>query len=108
MSKFYQGVFYKERWIKENDLEQRFIVTYSLKYRNYQSNIHTGQIERAKKMAANGKTKNHKNQNDPARFLKVITITKEGEVAEEMHVTVDQDAIDKEAIFDGYYGVCTT
>lgn len=27
-------VFYKERWIKENDLEQKLIVTYSIKYRD--------------------------------------------------------------------------
>lgn len=28
-------VFFKERWIKENGIEQRLIVTYSVKYRNY-------------------------------------------------------------------------
>ena len=31
--------FFKERWIKENGLEQKLIVTYSLKYRNYQRQI---------------------------------------------------------------------
>jgi transposase len=28
-------VFYKERWIKENGLEQKLIVTYSVRYRDY-------------------------------------------------------------------------
>src|SRR5690606_2691369 len=32
-------VFYKERWIKENGLEQKLVVTYSIKYRDYQRNI---------------------------------------------------------------------
>jgi hypothetical protein len=33
--KLSSNVFYKERWIKEDGLEQRLIVTYSIKYRNY-------------------------------------------------------------------------
>ena len=36
---FKDKTFYKERWIKENGLEQRLIVTYSLKYKNYQRKI---------------------------------------------------------------------
>ena len=41
-------IFYKERWIKENGLEQKLIVTYSIKYRNYEREIRNKQIERAK------------------------------------------------------------
>lgn len=43
-------VFYKDRWMKEDDLEQRLIVTYSMKYHNYQRAIRERQIERAKKL----------------------------------------------------------
>lgn len=43
-------VFYKERWIKENGLEQKLVVTYSIKYRDYQRNIRNSQIERAQKV----------------------------------------------------------
>lgn len=43
-------VFYKERWIKENGLEQKIVVTYSIKYRDYQRNIRNSQIERAQKL----------------------------------------------------------
>lgn len=42
-------VFYKERWIKENGLEQKMIVTFSFKYRNYQRRIRQEQILRAQK-----------------------------------------------------------
>ena len=41
--------FYKERWIKENGFEQRLVVTFSLKYRNYQRSVRQSQIERAMK-----------------------------------------------------------
>jgi len=43
------STFYKERWIKEDGLEQKLIVTYSIKYRNYQRRIRAGQVERAQK-----------------------------------------------------------
>lgn len=38
--------YYKERYIKENDLEQKLIVTYSPLYQRYQSSIREKQIER--------------------------------------------------------------
>ena len=36
MEQYYNKTFYKERWINENGLEQRIIVTYSVKYQEYQ------------------------------------------------------------------------
>nr|WP_110251776.1 hypothetical protein [Streptohalobacillus salinus] len=41
--------YYKERWIKENDLEQRLLVTFSPKYKHYQETVRKRQIERALK-----------------------------------------------------------
>lgn len=37
-----ETIYYKERWIKENDLEQRIIVSYSPKYAAYQKSIRNG------------------------------------------------------------------
>ncbi|MDD3028246.1 MAG: IS1634 family transposase [Erysipelotrichaceae bacterium] len=106
--KMYSRVFHKERWINEDGLEQRLIVTYSQKYRDYQRNIRSGQIERATKMAKKNNPSKKKKKNDPARFLKEINTTENGEVASEFYTSLDQEAIDKEAKFDGFYGVCTT
>lgn len=36
---YYDKVFYKERWINENGLEQRLIVTFSVKYQEYQKEL---------------------------------------------------------------------
>lgn len=100
--------FFKERWIKENGLEQKLIVTYSLKYRNYQRQIRNSQIERAKVAIANKSFKLDKcNQNDFKRFIKKINITKDGEVAEKKVLSLNTDTIQKEEKFDGFYGVCT-
>lgn len=100
--------FFKERWIKENGLEQKLIVTYSLKYRNYQRQIRNSQIERAKVAIANKSFKLDKcNQNDFKRFIKKTNITKDGEIAEKKVLSLNTDTIQKEEKFDGFYGVCT-
>lgn len=106
---FYKNkVFYKERWIKENDLEQKLIVTFSLKYKNYQSLIRNSQIERAKKAMLNKSLKLNKvNQNDYKRFISKTAITKDGEVAEEKIFSLNTAQIEKEEQYDGFYGVCT-
>ena len=68
---FKDRVFFKERWINENGLEQKLIVTYSLKYKNYQRQIRNSQIERAKVAIENKSFKLDKcNQNDFKRFIK--------------------------------------
>ena len=101
-------IFFKERWIKENELEQKLIVTYSLKYRNYQRQIRNSQIERAKVAIANKSFKLDKcKQNDFKRFIKKTNITKDGEVAEKKVLSLNTEAIQKEEKFDGFYGVCT-
>ena len=105
---FKDRTFFKERWIKENGLEQKLIVTYSLKYRNYQRQIRNSQIERAKVAIANKSFKLDKcNQNDFKRFIKKTNITKDGEVAEKKVLSLNTDTIQKEEKFDGFYGVCT-
>lgn len=101
-------IFFKERWIKENGLEQKLIVTYSLKYRNYQRQIRNSQIERAKVAIANKSFKLDKcKQNDFKRFIKKTNITKDGEVAEKKVLSLNTETIQKEEKFDGFYGVCT-
>ena len=101
-------VFYKERWIKENGFEQRLIVTYSIKYRDYQRKIRNSQIERALKAIENNSTKIKKcNANDYKRFITKTSCTADGEVAENEIYSIDSALIQKEEAFDGFYGVCT-
>jgi len=100
--------FYKERWIKEDGLEQRLIVTYSVKYQEYQKNIRNNQIERAKKLIEQNPKKIGKpKQNDPKRFIEIMNTTDTGEVAEEVHYSINQSIIKEEAKYDGLYAVCT-
>ncbi len=103
----YDKVFYKDRWVKENGLEQHLIVTYSIKYRNYQRIIRERQIERAKKLveAPSKLTKN--SSNDPRRFIEQGHCTPDGEVANKTIISLNHTQIDNEAKYDGLYAVCT-
>ena len=101
-------VFYKERWIKENGLEQKLIVTFSLKYKDYHQAIRLDQVERAKKAITNNPSKIGKaRSNDFKRFIESTSITKEGEIAENKIYDINQEVIEKEAIYDGFYAICT-
>ena len=100
--------FYKERWINENGLDQRLIITFSLKYRNYQSEIRRAQLERAMKLVQKNPQRIGKhNQNDFKRFISKKSITPDGEIAEKNLYSIDEELIIHEKSFDGYYGICT-
>ena len=100
--------FFKERWIKENGLEQRLIVTYSIKYKNYQRQIRNSQIERAQRLLASNPTIVSKsNQNDYKRFIKKTSCTSDGEIADKDLYALNCETIAAEEVYDGFYAVCT-
>lgn len=99
--------YYKERWINENGIEERLIVSFSPKYKLYQQNIRSKQIERASVLIEKGTKRKGKNQNDPARLIRKTQITKNGEVAEDIIMELDLKRIAQEEQYDGFYGVVT-
>lgn len=102
-----KDIYYKERWINENGLEQKLIVTYSPKYKDYQQSIRKNQISRAEKFVENPSSVNKKKQNDPKRFIDSVHCTSEGEIAEKQILAINKDTIFDEERYDGFYGVCT-
>ena len=103
----YDKVFYKDRWINEDNLEQHLIVTYSIKYRNYQRTIRERQVERAKKYIESPSKLSKNRANDPKRFVEQGHCTKDGEIADKVVTSLNQGQIDTEAQYDGLYAVCT-
>ncbi len=103
----YDKIFYKDRWMNENNLEQHLIVTYSLKYRNYQRIIRDRQIERAKKIVESPSKLTKNRANDPKRFIEQGHCTSDGEVASKTITSLNQEQIDNEEKYDGLYAVCT-
>ena len=101
-------IFFKERWINENNLEQRLIVTFSFKYQSYLRSVRNKQIERAENLIDSGDTRiNKKRSNDFKRFIEKTECTKDGEVAELSSYALNKEMIEQEEQFDGFYAICT-
>ena len=106
------SLFCRERWItvgkKGRELEQRLIVTFSFKYREYLRHVRDRQVARAESIIKRGAAgKQGKNQNDPKRFIKSESCTADGELAQCSSYSLNREMIDQESRFDGFYGICT-
>ena len=104
----YNSIYYKEVPVVTGNMDETLIVTYSPKYKAYQRKIRSRQIERAEKLIATpGRKRKGKNQNDPMRFIKRTSITPDGEIAEKQIYGLDEEQIQKEEMYDGFYAVIT-
>jgi transposase len=104
----FNSIYYKEVPVVTENMDEILIVTYSPKYRAYQQKIRTRQIERAQKIIDTPSKKSKaKNQNDPMRFVKKTSVTSDGEIAEKQVYTLNDEQIEKEAMYDGFYAVIT-
>lgn len=103
---YMNAVFYKERWFNENGLEQRYIVSFSLKYKHYQETIRHEQIARAQKIIDRGETK-RRNAHDPARFVSQLYFDDDGVICDESLAYLNQQRIVEETNYDGFYCVAT-
>ena len=95
------------RWINEDGVEQHLIVTFSFKYSDYQRKVRNHQLERAAKLADNPSALNKNRQNDPKRFVRQDHCTSEGEIADKIVTSIDEDVVREEERYDGFYAVCT-
>lgn len=106
--KYYDTIFYKIIQIETKSVKQDLIVTFCFKYLDYHRNIRNLQIERAKKsIESNNVTRKGKNQNDYRRFIDSLNSTDNGEIAENISYTINEDLINDEAKYDGYYALTT-
>ena len=109
----HKKLFYKQQWIEGWDEEreiafnQNLIVTYSLKYKQYQQTIRNRQVERAIKAMQNPSTLERHTQTDAKRFIIKTNVTNDGEIAENKVYQLNTEAIQEEAKYDGFYAVCT-
>lgn len=110
----YETLFYKERWDPTpmstgETLEQRIVVTFSFKYREYLAYVRERQVNRAVALLAKGQgaTSKRKSPNDAKRFIKSEHCTTDGEIAQIESYSLNQEMIDQESRFDGFYALCT-
>lgn len=105
--RYVNSIFYKERWINEDNLEQRFVVTFSIKYMNYQKSIREKQILRASNLINNPSKLKKLRQSDPKRFITETSVTPDGEIAKKKIYGVNESQILQEEQYDGFYATAT-
>ena len=104
----YNTIYYKEVPVVTGDMDETLIVTYSPKYKAFQRKIRARQIERAEQIITTpGCKRKGKNQNDPMHFVKKTSVTTDGEIAEKQVYVLDEEQIQKEEMYDGFYAVVT-
>ncbi len=126
--KHYETIFYKIVKTETDHVVQDLIVTFQIKYRDYLRNVRNGQIERAKKkinLTEKGKKiKLSVNPHDYRRLIKeevsTIKVKAKKKDASEINslneeekekysysYSIDQEVVNEEEKYDGYYGVTT-
>ena len=105
--KYADAVFFKERWINEQNLEQRYIVTFSLKYEAYLKALREKHLVRAEEALKNPGSLDKKRNTDYRRFIGKLPMTDEGEIASAYAYYLDEERMLEEEKYDGYYAVAT-
>lgn len=90
------------------DMEETLHVTFSVKYYIYQRTIFNRQLEAAANWLDRDVDSIKKGPNDIRRFIKTISATKSGEAATETRNVIDQEVMEKEKRFHGFYAVATS
>jgi len=103
---FRDVVFYKERTIAEDDLDQRLIATYSLKYKAYSENLRNNRIKRAKKIIENGSYNSERPQS-PKDLILTVHETEDGKEATVTKAQIDMEKVSTEKLYDGFYCIAT-
>lgn len=108
-TRFPETRLYKDRWfILSDGTEEHIIVTYSQKYADYQKATRNEQVARAIKKIERGQSTTPKSPNDCRRFITTIHTAPGGELAEKSISVIDQEKVDKESRFDGFYALATS
>lgn len=90
-------------------MDETIYITFSAKYYLYQKALFNKQLEVAKDWINNKDPENiKKGPNDIGRFIKIEAVTKNGEIADEKAVMLNQERIDEEVKFHGFYAVATS
>ena len=105
---YYNSIFWKEQWINENGIEQRLIVTYSPKYRNYTKQLRERHLFKAAKLISSKAASLSKSGgSDVRRYISSTNVTHDGEVAEKTVYSINEDAVKEDEKYDGFYAACT-
>lgn len=109
-TKFYKEIIVEKRLNgkKGTTRQERVIVTYSYAFAQYLRHKRAERLTSAEKIVKKKEHKPRQSQQDPHRYVSTTYITKDGELAEHISMSINQDAIAEEERFDGFYAYATS
>ena len=88
--------------------QERVIVTYSNDYALYLRHKRAERLRISQKMVDSKQTKPRQSQQSPHKYIATTYFTESGEEAAKVEMAIDQDAVNQEERFDGFYGYATS
>lgn len=87
---------------------ERVIVTYCHDFALYLRHKRDERVKAAEKIIKNRQVKSRQSQQDPRQYVSTVYVTKDGEPAEYISMSLDSKAIENESRFDGFYAYGTS
>ena len=109
-TRFYKEIIVDKRidGKKSTSRPERVIVTYSHDFALYLGHKREERIKAAEKIVSRKQKKSRQSQNDARRYVETVYVTEDGMPAEHVLMGINEDAIEQEARFDGFYAYGTS
>ena len=109
-TRFYKEIVVDKRLDGKAGTEraERVIVTYSHDFALYLKHKRDERLRQARKIVKGKLTKSRQSQQDPRRYVETTYVTDDGEVANRIHMAINDKAVDREERFDGFYAYGTS
>lgn len=112
----YNKIFYKEKYVLKTSkdgkkqLNDRLIVTYSIKYKHFMQRKRENDLNKARRLieAKNNKKISFKTSSDVRKYIECEHTTDDGKKAANSTYFIDGSAIVEDSRFDGFYAVSTS
>lgn len=107
--------FYKEIIVdkciggrKSTARPERVIVTYSHDFALYLKHKRHERLRLAEKIVDKKQTKSRQSENDPRKYIDTVYVTADGEQAQYISMSINNEVLQQEAKFDGFYAYGTS
>lgn len=109
-TKFYKEIIVDKciKGRKKTARPERIIVTYCHDFALYLKHKREERLKVSHKIIQNKNAKSRQSQNDPRKYIETTYVTANGERAEHILMTINQEVIEQEERFDGFYAYGTS
>ena len=109
-TRFYKEILVEKRLNNKADTSrmERIIVTYSHDYALYLKHKRSQRLQVAEKIVKTKQVAPRQSQQDPRKYVETTYITPDGQKANKISMAINQEVVDTESRFDGFYAYGTS